>query len=141
MSDETREEDVELRLRRHLAEHDRVSPLAADSAKALFGLRRIDDELLELVEQSAAMRGEEASDLARFERGDVVMVVRWRDRDAEVVVQPPSTPVAIETAAGSTPLDTADGVGVVSATGPVRFRLWLPDGTSCVTDGIDLTPR
>lgn len=133
-------DELEARLRAYFAEHDRIPPLAVDSARALYGLRRIDEELIELTGSAVPMRGED-DDVARFERGDVVLVVRRRATDALVMVSPPSTPVAIETAAGSVPLETDDeGVATVPATGPVRFRIELPDGTSGVTDGIDLSP-
>ncbi len=140
MADPTHNE-LEARLRAYFAEHDHVPPLAVDSAKALFGLRRIDEELIELTEASVPMRGDDQDTVTRFERGDVVLVVRRRADDALVMVSPPSTPIAIETATGSVELETDDeGVATVPAIGPVRFRIELPDGTSGVTDGIDLSP-
>ncbi|MBY5163466.1 hypothetical protein [Salsipaludibacter albus] len=140
MADPTHDE-LEARLRAHFAEHDRVPPLAVDSAKALYGLRRIDEELIELTEASVPMRGDDGDTVARFERDDVVLVVRRRANDALVMVSPASTPVSIETAEGSVALETDDdGVATVPAVGPVRFRIELPDGTSGVTDGIDLSP-
>lgn len=133
-------DELEAVLRAHFAEHERVPPLAVDSAKALFGLRRLDEELLELTAASAAMRGEDDHDVLRFERDEVVLLVRRRPDGAEVVVSPPGTPVAVEFADGATALDTdEDGVATLAMTGPVRFRVELPDGTTAVTDGIDLT--
>jgi len=140
MADPTHEK-LEARLRAHFAEHERVPPLAVDSARALYDLRRIDEELIELTQASVAMRGDDEDTVARFERGDVVLVVRRRAKEALIMVSPPSTQVAIETATGSVALETDDdGVATVAATGPVRFRIELPDGTSGVTDGIDLSP-
>lgn len=140
MTDETREQ-VEDLLRAHFAEHDQVPPLAVESAKALFGLRRIDEELIELMDGELALRGDDGPDVLRFERGDVVLIVRRRPGVAEIIVSPPSTPVAVESADGAVALETdEEGVATLTQRGPVRFRLELPDGTSGVTDGIDLSP-
>ena len=65
------------------------------------------------------MRGDDEDTVARFERDDVVLVVRRRANDALIMVSPPSTPVAVETATGSVALETdADGVATLPAVGP-----------------------
>lgn len=145
MVDDTREE-VEALLRAHFAEHDRPSALSVETAKALFDLRRIDDELMDLIERSVAVRadGEDDAgdpDVLRFEHAGVTLVVRRRPDRAELIVTPPTTRVRLESADGSTPIEVDEaGVGTVPASGPARFRITLPDGSSAVTDGIDLRP-
>lgn len=133
--------DVERRLREHFDTRCRVPPLAVDLSKALFGLRRLDEELVELRDETLAMRGSSDPEVLRFELRDAVLVVRRTTTGVDVVVSPPSTTVWIESAAGSevVALDT-DGAALVTVTGPARFRIELPDGTSGVTDAFDLTP-
>jgi hypothetical protein len=145
-------EDVALLARlRHLL--DRVDPVPAQvvaGAQALFGLRRLDEELAELVRDSVeerdrmlAVRGEGDVRLISFQTGPVAVELQVTERGPmrDLVVQIAGTAVSgaeVETPAGrrrapvEDSLFTLDGVPA----GLVRLRLLTVAGRELLTSWV-----
>ncbi len=132
---------------------ERVDPMPAQvtvEASALFGLRRLDEELAELVRDSAeergrmlAVRGEGDVRLISFETGPVAVELQVTERGTarDLVAQITGTEVAraeVETSAGrravtvQESLFTMDGVPA----GLLRLRLLTGAGRDLVTSWV-----
>lgn len=133
---------------------DRLDPLPPQvvvEARALFGLRRLDEELAELVRDTAessgsgvlVVRGEGDVRLISFETGPVTVELQVTERGParDLVAQVTGTTVVeaeVETAAGrrtvpiADSLFTADGV----PSGLLRLRLRTATGRDLVTSWV-----
>jgi hypothetical protein len=138
------------RLREVLDRVDPMPPQLPDAAKALFGLRRLEEELAELVRDSAeehgrllAVRGEGDVRLISFETGPVTVELQVTERGElrDLVAQVSGTAVAraeVETSAGrqhvqlDDSLFTLDGVPA----GLLRLRLLTAAGRDLVTSWV-----
>ena len=128
-----------------------MPPQVVVEARALFGLRRLDEELAELVRDTAeqprggvlVVRGEGDVRLISFETGPVTVELQVIDRGSarDLVAQVTGTTVVeaeVETAAGRRPvpmedsLFTADGV----PSGLLRLRLRTATGRDLVTSWV-----
>jgi ssDNA-binding replication factor A large subunit len=116
----TPRDETEMMLRAHFAEHDRVSERSQDTSKALFGLRRVDEEVAALVESELVSRGPDEGEALRFAvEGLTVVVSPGRGRfDVSVTPVPDQVlavsvdrqvPVALDRAGGA----TVDVYGVI----------------------------
>jgi hypothetical protein len=117
-------DETETMLRSWFAEHDHVSERSQDTSKALFGLRRVDEELAALVESELVSRGPDDEESLRFvAEGLTVVVTPGRGRfdigitpvpDAVVAVRADAeVPVALDPAGGAT----------VDLSGVIRLRI------------------
>lgn len=143
----------EVLLARLRAVFDELDPMPAQvtvEASALFGLRRLDEQLAELVRDSAedrggllAVRGEGDVRLISFETGPVTVELQVTERgaDRDLVAQVTGAVVVgaeVETSAGrrSVPVEdslfTADGV----PGGLLRLRLRTGAGRDLVTSWV-----
>lgn len=145
-SEET--DDVLLsRLRAVVERVDPVPDLVRTAARAAFGLRRIDDELAELVRDSAddgsdllAVRGEGDVRLISFETGPVTVELQVTDRNGNRDLVAQVTGASVVRAEVETPAqryDTAlqDSVATVEgvAAGLLRLHLLTREGRGLVT--------
>lgn len=145
-TDEERELDVLMdRLREA---DDRVGPVpdaVVRDARAAFVLRRLDEELAELVSDSATMaesvRGPgESVRLLSFETAEIGVELQVEQSGAGVVIRGVVTgargQVVVETPGGRVAVDLDDeGWFVLEgvSSGPTRVRLTAADGTPVVT--------
>ena len=132
---------------------DAVDPVPADTvagAQSLFGLRRLDEELAEIVRDSAeeqgrllAVRGVGDVRLISFETGPVAVELQVTDRGQvrDLVAQVAGTAVSraeVETPAGRRPAPVRDGVFTLDEVpaGLLRLRLLTPDAGELVTSWV-----
>lgn len=142
MADSDNSDELERVLRGHFSRHERISPLAIDHAKALFGLRQLDDELIELSEL-ASVRGTEAENEAttslRFDFGQATVLVIAVSDVTEVYRSDPEVNVTLQSAVGPKRLEfDPGGTAAIRHQGPVRIRVELQDGATGVTDPFTL---
>jgi hypothetical protein len=132
---------------------DAVDPMPPDlvaGGQALFGLRRLDEELAELVRDSAeerdrmlAVRGEGDVRLISFETGPVAVELQVTERGAvrDLVAQIAGTVVngaEVETPAGRRAAPVQDSLFTLDAVpaGLLRLRLRTAAGTELVTSWV-----
>ena len=132
---------------------DAVDPMPAQvtvEASALFGLRRLDEQLAELVRDSAedrggllAVRGEGDVRLISFETGPVTVELQVTERGPvrDLVAQVTGAVVAgaeVETAAGRRPVPIEDSLFTVEGVpaGLLRLRLRTAAGRDLVTSWV-----
>jgi len=126
------------RVRRFFAEHEQVPEPAVTTAKDLFGLRTVEDELIELSTAGSIRDDDATDDVMRFVFHDLTVLVQRDATGSRVLVAPADTEVLVETAEGSSRLELDEhGEALLPDVGLVRFRVRLPDGTTGVTDGFD----
>jgi hypothetical protein len=132
---------------------DRVDPAPAElttAAKSLFALRRLDEELAELVRDSAedrgglmAVRGEGDVRLISFETGPVTVELQVTEHgpDRDLVAQVGGTAVdvaEVETAAGRRPVPIEDSLFTLDGVpaGLLRLRLRTTSGRELLTSWV-----
>jgi hypothetical protein len=147
------ESDDALLLRRLGAVLDRVDPTppqVATEARALLGLRRLDEELAELVRDSVedrggllAVRGEGDVRLISFETGPVTVELQVTERGAvrDLVAQVTGAALVaaeVETAAGRREVPIEDSLFTVDEVpaGLLRLRLHTVTGRDLVTSWV-----
>lgn len=147
MSDD---EQLSARLTAIAAVADPPPPGLAETAKALFGLGRLDAELAELVRDSAetlelAIRADGDDRLLSFEAGAATVEMQVSERaDRRDVVAHVSgitlEAAAVETLAGAHSLQVDDGVLIARdlSAGPLRLRLTPPAGPAIVTSWVTI---
>lgn len=140
------------RLRLVVDQLDPVPPHLADGAKALLGLRRLDEELAELVRDSAeergrllAVRGEGDVRLISFETGPVTVELQVTERGGlrDLVAQVSGTAIAraeVETAIGRSPVPVEDSLFTLDGApaGLLRLRLLTAAGRDLVTSWVKI---
>jgi len=140
------------RLRLVVDELDPPPPHLAEGAKALLGLRRLDEELAELVRDSAeehgrllAVRGEGDVRLISFETGPVTVELQVTERGGlrDLVAQVAGTAVVraeVETAAGRSPVPVEDSLLTLDGApaGLLRLRLLTAAGRDLVTSWVKI---
>ena len=138
------------RLRLVVDELDPMPMHIADGGKALLGLRRLDEELAELVRDSAeerdrllAVRGEGDVRLISFETGPVTVELQVTERGSlrDLVAQVSGTAVLraeVETATGRSPVPVEDSLFSVDGApaGLLRLRLLTAAGRDLVTSWV-----
>jgi len=148
-ADETDEALLD-RLRSVLQRVDPVPEHVLEGAKALYGLRRLDEELAELVRDSVeergrllAVRGEGDVRLISFETGPVTVELQVTERGSvrDLVAQVAGTALAraeVETAAGRRPVPIEDGLFTLDGVqaGLLRLRLLTDAGRDLVTSWV-----
>lgn len=134
---------------------DQLDPMPAhlaDAAKALLGLRRLDEELAELVRDSAeeqgrllAVRGEGDVRLISFETGPVTVELQVTERGSvrDLVAQVSGTAVVraeVETATGRSPVPVEDSLFTLDGApaGLLRLRLLTAAGRDLVTSWVKI---
>lgn len=129
---------------------DPPPPGLNEAAESLFGLRRLDAELAELVRDSAetlelAIRADGDDRLLSFEAGaaTVEMQVSERAERRDVVAHVSGISLAaavVETLSGPRPLRVDDGVLIAHdlSAGPLRLRLTPPTGAPIVTSWVSI---
>ncbi|HEV7656016.1 MAG TPA: hypothetical protein VGP36_14975 [Mycobacteriales bacterium] len=132
---------------------DRADPVPDQvvvEARALFGLRRLDEELAELVRDSAedrggllVVRGEGDVRLISFETGPVTVELQVTERGTarDLVAQVSGTAVTgaeVETAAGRRHVPVEDSLFTVDSVpaGLLRLRLHTDTGRDLVTSWV-----
>ena len=144
------DEALLLRLGAVLDELDPTPPEVVTEARALFGLRRLDEELAELVRDSAedrggllAVRGEGDVRLISFETGPVTVELQVTERGAvrDLVAQVTGTALVgaeIETSAGRRDVPIEDSLFTVEdvPAGLLRLRLHTAAGRQLVTSWV-----
>jgi hypothetical protein len=132
---------------------DRLDPVPGEvttEARALFGLRRLDEELAELVRDSAedrggllVVRGEGDVRLISFETGTVTVELQVTERgaDRDLVAQVTGTALAgaeVETSAGRREVAVEDSLFSVDGVpaGLLRLRLRTAAGRDLVTSWV-----
>lgn len=132
---------------------ERLDPVPAavlEGSRALLGLRRLDEELAELVRDSAeergrmlAVRGEGDVRLISFETGPVTVELQVTERGPvrDLVAQVSGTGVVraeVETSAGRRPVPVEDSLFSVDAVpvGLLRLRLLTDAGRDLVTSWV-----
>jgi hypothetical protein len=129
---------------------DPPPPAVAVAASALFGLRRLDEELAELVRDSAeesdrllAVRGQGEVRLISFETGAITveLQVTERGRARDLVAQISGAAVVgaeVETAAGRLAVPIEDSLFAADnvPAGLLRLRLRLAAGRDLVTSWV-----
>lgn len=132
---------------------DTVDPApaaAVTAARALFGLRRLDEELAELVRDSAeeqgrllAVRGQGDVRLISFETGPVAVELQVTERGEvrDVVAQVAGTSLTgaeVETPAGRRSSPVQDGLFTLDGVpaGLLRLRLLTSTGAELVTSWV-----
>jgi hypothetical protein len=145
-----RDEELLTRLRDVLAEVDPVPGHLAGGAKALLGLRRLDEELAELVRDSAeeqgrllGVRGKGDVRLISFETGPVTVELQVTERGParDLVAQVSGTGIAraeVETPSGRQPVPVKDSLFTLDgvAAGLLRLRLLTDSGRELVTSWV-----
>jgi hypothetical protein len=144
------DEALLMRLGTVLDEFDPVPPEVLTEARALFGLRRLDEELAELVRDSAedrggllAVRGEGDVRLISFETGPVTVEVQVTERGSvrDLVAQVTGTALVgaeVETSAGRRDIPIEDSLFTVEdvPAGFLRLRLHTVAGRHLVTSWV-----
>lgn len=132
---------------------DEVDPMPAQvavEARALFGLRRLDEQLAELVRDSAddrgrllAVRGEGDVRLISFETGPVTVELQVTERGTarDLVAQVAGAVVVgaeVETATGRRPVPIEDSLFTLDGVpgGLLRLRLHTGSGRDLVTSWV-----
>jgi hypothetical protein len=132
---------------------DELDPMPAEvlsEGRALFGLRRLDEELAELVRDSAedrsgllAVRGEGDVRLISFETGPVTVELQVTERGAvrDLVAQVTGTALVgaeVETSAGRRDIPIEDSLFTVEdiPAGYLRLRLHTVAGRHLVTSWV-----
>lgn len=132
---------------------DRIDPVpdaVTTEARALFGLRRLDEELAELVRDSAedrggllVVRGEGDVRLISFETGPVTVELQVTERgtDRDLVAQVMGTALVgaqVETSAGRREVAVEDSLFSVDGVpaGLLRLRLRTAAGRDLVTSWV-----
>ena len=132
---------------------DELDPMPAEvlsEGRALFGLRRLDEELAELVRDSAedrggllAVRGEGDVRLISFETGPVTVELQVTERGAvrDLVAQVTGTALVgaeVETSAGRRDIPLEDSLFTVEdiPAGYLRLRLHTVAGRHLVTSWV-----
>ena len=137
-------------LRRMVEALDPVPAHLAQGATALIGLRRLDEELAELIRDSAeergrllAVRGEGDVRLISFETGPVTVELQVTERGGlrDLVAQVSGTAVAraeVETPTGRSPVAVDDSLFTVDGVpaGLLRLRLFTATGRDLVTSWV-----
>lgn len=140
------------RLRLVVDEIDPPPPHLLEGAKALLGLRRLDEELAELVRDSAeergrllAVRGEGDVRLISFETGPVTVELQVTERGGlrDLVAQVAGTAVVraeVETAVGRSPVPVEDSLLTLDGApaGLLRLRLLTAAGRDLVTSWVKI---
>ena len=140
------------RLRLVVDQLDPVPAHLAEGAKALLGLRRLDEELAELVRDSAeeqgrllAVRGEGDVRLISFETGPVTVELQVTERGGsrDLVAQVSGTEVVraeVETAAARTAVPVEDSLFTLDGApaGLLRLRLLTAAGRDLVTSWVKI---
>ena len=146
------DEAVLHRLRLAFDQLDPVPRQLADGAKALLGLRRLDEELAELVRDSAeergrllAVRGEGDVRLISFETGPVTVELQVTERGGlrDLVAQVAGTAIAraeVETATGRSTVPVEDSLFTLDGApaGLLRLRLLTAAGRDLVTSWVKI---
>ncbi len=144
------DEALLLQLGAVLDELDRMPPEVVTEARALFGLRRLDEELAELVRDSAedrggllAVRGEGDVRLISFETGPVTVELQVTERGAvrDLVAQVTGTALVgaeVETSSGRRDIPIEDSLFTVEdvPAGFLRLRLHTLAGRHLVTSWV-----
>jgi hypothetical protein len=144
------DEALLMRLGTVLDELDPVPPEVLTEGRALFGLRRLDEELAELVRDSAedrggllAVRGEGDVRLISFETGPVTVEVQVTERGSvrDLVAQVTGTALVgaeVETSAGRRDIPIEDSLFTVEdvPAGFLRLRLHTVAGRHLVTSWV-----
>ncbi len=144
------DEALMARLRGILDDMDPVPATVAVEARALFGLRRLDEELAELVRDSAddrggllAVRGEGDVRLISFETGPVTVELQVTERGParDLVAQVAGAVVVgaeVETATGRRPVPIEDSLFTLDGVpaGLLRLRLRTDAGRDLVTSWV-----
>jgi hypothetical protein len=132
---------------------DRIDPVPAETlagSRALIGLRRLNEELAELVRDSAeehgrmlALRGEGEVRLISFETNPVAVELQVTDRGVlrDLIAQVSGTTVVqaeVETTANRRPVPVEDGIFVLDGVpaGLLRLRLLTDSGRDLVTSWV-----
>lgn len=132
---------------------DRLDPVPGETlagSRSLLGLRRLDEELAELVRDSAeergrmlAVRGEGDVRLISFETGPVTVELQVTERGVvrDLVAQVSGTAVAraeVETSAGRRPVSVEDSLFTMDGvpSGLLRLRLLTGAGRDLVTSWV-----
>ncbi len=140
------------RLRLVVDELDPTPPHLAEAAKALLGLRRLDEELAELVRDSTeehgrllSVRGEGDVRLISFETGLVTVELQVTERGGvrDLVAHVAGTAVVraeVETAAGRSPVPVEDSLLTLDGApaGLLRLRLLTAAGRDLVTSWVKI---
>jgi len=143
----TDDEELMARLRRIGAQVDPVPEVVMESARAALLTRRVDEELAELLldsaADSAAVRGAATQvRLLSFQRADLSLEVQAEYDDERVtlrgLVDGPTGTIELDSGGEVTAiaLDSDGGFSAELARGPVRFRLRTPDGRVVSTDWV-----
>lgn len=152
---EPTEEQQDALLARLAALLDVVDPVPVEidaGARSLFGLRRLDEELAELVRDSAdergrmlAVRGEGDVRLISFETGPVTVELQVTERgtDRDLVAQVTGTAVAraeVETSTGRRTVHVEEGLFTTDRVpaGLLRLRLLTDDGHDLITSWVKI---
>ena len=144
------DEELLARLREVLEPLDPVPEHVLAGSRALFGLRRLDEELAELVRDSAeeqgrllAVRGEGDVRLISFETGPVAVELQVTERGSrrDLIAQISGTAVVraeVETPSGRRPAPVSDGVFTLDGVegGLLRLRLLTSSGQDLVTSWV-----
>jgi hypothetical protein len=144
------DDEMLARLGRMLDRLDPVPPHVVVEAQALFGLRRLDEELAELVRDTAedstgvlVVRGEGDVRLISFETGPVTVELQVTERGParDLVAQVTGTTVVgaeVETAAGRRTVPIEDSLFTVDGvpSGLLRLRLRTAAGRDLVTSWV-----
>ena len=144
------DEAVLVRLGAVLDELDPMTVEVLSEGRALFGLRRLDEELAELVRDSAedrsgllAVRGEGDVRLISFETGPVTVELQVTERGAvrDLVAQVTGTALVgaeVETSAGRRDIPIEDSLFTVEdiPAGLLRLRLHTVAGRHLVTSWV-----
>ncbi len=140
-------------LREFFRSGGRASDAAKATAKDLFGLRNVEDQVAALAEHDDVGRPIDPAllgvrgpgDGLEFRFGDVTVLASAEPGRLHLIVRsdgdPSDVTVAIESPAGTEPvtLDAAGGASV-SAAGVVRVRISRPGLADTVTDPIAIPP-
>ena len=148
---EAMNDSLERRLRAVAASADPVPSLVTDAARAVFALRDLDAQLIELVHDSAVdddavlVRGDDETRTLTFEHGDVAVDLQVTETPEGYVllalVDGATGDVVVEHAGGRTtvPLDDAGRVSLDGVpAGPVRLVLTSRDGARVTTSWVSL---
>ena len=134
-------DETEATLRTWFAENDHVSDRSQDTSKALFGLRRIDEELAALVESDLVSRGPDVEEAPlRFAADGLSVVVSPGSGRFDVSITPVPEAVVAVMVDRQVPLalDAAGGA-TVDLSGVIRLRI-EHEGRVVVTEPFRVPP-
>jgi hypothetical protein len=145
----TTDDELMDRLRRIAADVDGAPELVAESARAAFSTRRLDDELAELLHDSdlapsAGVRGQSGPRLLSFEVGDVSLAIQVDEAQGRLalggIVVGAVGEAEIETTTTGSRTAPIDDRGWFRMDGlpsePLRVRVHAADGRSVTTGWI-----